>query len=106
MSAIRSFVKSCVVGVFGREFRPRKIVRGLAAGYQIWASPAGNLGYLLGTDEPHLQRVIRKYVDLGDTVYDIGANIGYVSLSLAKCVGPRGRVIAFEPVSHNMELLR
>lgn len=42
----------------------------------------------------------------GDTVYDIGANMGYVSLALAKQVGDAGRVIAFEPVSSNVDLLR
>jgi FkbM family methyltransferase len=42
----------------------------------------------------------------GDTVYDIGANIGYVSLSLVKQVGRKGRVIAFEPVPANIERLR
>ena len=61
---------------------------------------------MVGTAEPHRQRAIRKYVEAGDTVYDIGANIGYVSLSLAKRVGPRGRVIAFEPVPRNIDLLR
>jgi FkbM family methyltransferase len=81
-------------------------LRGLASGYRICVSPAGNLGYLLGTFEPHLQRAIRQYVATGDTVYDIGANIGYVSLSLAKRVGSRGRVVAFEPVPWNADLLR
>jgi FkbM family methyltransferase len=64
------------------------------------------LAYLLGTAEPHLQRAIKRYVAAGDTVYDVGANIGYVSLSLSKQVGPTGRVIAFEPVPRNVELLR
>jgi FkbM family methyltransferase len=45
-------------------------------------------------------------VAAGDTVYDVGANIGYVSLSLSKQVGPTGRVIAFEPVPRNTDLLR
>jgi FkbM family methyltransferase len=90
----------------GPEIRPRKIVRGLASGYQICVSPADNLGYLLGTNERHLQRIIREYVAPGDTVYDIGANIGYVSLSLAKSVGPSGRVIAFEPVPKNVLCFR
>jgi 2-polyprenyl-3-methyl-5-hydroxy-6-metoxy-1,4-benzoquinol methylase len=49
---------------------------------------------------------IRDHVAAGDTVYDIGANIGYVSLSLAKRVGPGGKVIAFEPVPRNIEALR
>jgi FkbM family methyltransferase len=41
-----------------------------------------------------------KLADLvspGQTVLDIGANIGEVSLSFAKKVGEAGRVIAFEP---------
>ncbi len=81
-------------------------MRGLASGYRICVSPAENLGYLLGTYEPHLQRAIRQYVATGDTVYDIGANIGYVSLSLAKRVGSGGRVVAFEPIPRNADLLR
>jgi len=103
---VRRIAKSCVVLVLGRESRPRTIVRGLASGYRICVSPAENLGCLLGTAEPHLQRAIRKYVATGDTVYDIGANIGYVSLSLAKRVGPSGHVIAFEPVPRNLDQLR
>jgi FkbM family methyltransferase len=106
MSALRSLAKSCIVRFLGSDSKPRKIVRGLGSGYQICISPAENLGYLIGTHEPHLQRAIRDYVSPGDTVYDIGANIGYVSLSLAKRVGPRGAVIAFEPLPRNVDLLR
>jgi FkbM family methyltransferase len=103
MSSLRSLAKSCVVGLLGSESRPRTILRGLASGYRICISPAQQLGYLLGTDEPHLQKAIRNYVAAGDTVYDIGANVGYVSLSLAKRVGPTGHVVAFEPVPRNAE---
>jgi FkbM family methyltransferase len=99
-------VKWCIVSVLGRESRSRTVVRGLASGYRICVSPAENLGYLVGTAEPHLQRVIKDYVAAGDTVYDIGANIGYVTLSLAKRVGSEGRVVAFEPVPRNVDLLR
>jgi FkbM family methyltransferase len=103
MSSVRSFAKSCVVLMLGSETRPRTILRGLAAGYRICISPAEQLGYLLGTDEPHLQKAIRNHVAAGDTVYDIGANVGYVSLSLTKRVGPTGFVIAFEPVPQNAD---
>jgi FkbM family methyltransferase len=106
MPAIRTFAKSCIVFLLGSESRPRTIVRGLASGCRICVSPAENLGYLLGTAEPHLQRAIRNYVAAGDTVYDIGANLGYVSLSLAKRVRAGGHVIAFEPVPRNIELFR
>jgi len=105
-SAIRGFAKSCIVLLLGRDTRPRRIVRGLASGYRICVSPVDRLAYLLGTAEPYLQRIIREYVAAGDTVYDIGANIGYVSLSLAKSVGPNGRVIAFEPVPKNVDDFR
>jgi FkbM family methyltransferase len=106
MSSIRRFIRSCVVLLVGRESRPWRILRGCASGYRICVSPAENLGYLVGTAEPHLQKIIRDYVAADDTVYDIGANIGYVSLSFAKRVGPNGHVVAFEPVPQNIESLR
>ena len=106
MSAIRKLAKSCVVLVLGNESKPRTILRGLASGYRISVSPTEHLGYLLGTAESHLQRTIREHVAPGDSVYDIGANLGYVSLSLAKRVGLAGQVIAFEPVPQNIALLR
>ena len=103
---MRELAKACAVMVLGRECAPRRILAGLASGYRMWVSPARNLSYITGTAEPHLQRAIRKYVKRGDTVYDVGANEGYVSLSLAKQVGGSGQVIAFEPVPQNLELLR
>jgi FkbM family methyltransferase len=106
MSAIRRYLKSCIVLALGTSTRPRVIIRGPASGYRICVSPAENLSYLLGTAEPHLQNAIRRYVREGDTVYDIGANIGYVSLSLSKKVGPTGSVIAFEPLPANIQILR
>ncbi len=39
----------------------------------------------------------------GDTFVDIGANLGFMSLTAAKLVGADGRVISFEP---NVELYR
>lgn len=106
MPSLRSFAKSCAVLCLGRKVRPRRIVRGLASGYKICVSPAENLSYLLGTHEPHLQKIIRECVQAGDTVLDVGANIGYVSLLLARQVGPRGRVVAFEPVPQNIACFR
>jgi FkbM family methyltransferase len=106
MLEIRALAKSAFLRILGQECRPRLIVRGLPSGYRIKVSPAEHLSYLLGTAEPHLQRAIKLFVSRGDTVYDVGANLGYVAMSLAKQVGPTGTVIAFEPLPQNLELLR
>ena len=42
-------------------------------------------------------KVFDKFVQSGDTVLDIGANIGTHTLWFANKVGPKGSVIAFEP---------
>jgi len=52
--------------------------------------------FLLGAFEPSTARAIRSLVHPGDTVFDIGANIGAHTLPLAKAVGASGRVFAFE----------
>jgi FkbM family methyltransferase len=42
----------------------------------------------------------------GDTVVEVGANVGTETIALADIVGPRGQVYAFEPFPANVELLR
>lgn len=53
--------------------------------------------FLLGAFEPSTVRFYRKVLRPGDIVLDIGANIGAHTLPFAQCVGPDGRVYAFEP---------
>lgn len=60
----------------------------------------------LGTYEPELQAAIRQLVTARQVIYDVGANIGYVSLLLAQQTGPQGRVFAFEPLPANLERIR
>ena len=50
-----------------------------------------------GCYEPDLCQFIEQQVKAGQTCLDIGANIGAISLALAKQVGHQGRVYAFEP---------
>jgi FkbM family methyltransferase len=44
-------------------------------------------------------------VEAGDTVIDVGAFIGTVTVPLARKVGPGGRVVSFEPVPEHFALL-
>jgi FkbM family methyltransferase len=53
--------------------------------------------YLLGAFERSTAATLRKLVREGDTVFDIGANVGAHTLGLARSVGPPGCVYAFEP---------
>ncbi len=62
--------------------------------------------YLFGTFEPATVNVLKRLVKSGDTALDIGANVGYISLVLAKCVGNSGKVFSFEPDSKNFALLK
>jgi FkbM family methyltransferase len=48
-------------------------------------------------DEPEI-KAMSRLVHSGDVVIDVGANVGAYALHMAKCVGPSGRVIAFEPM--------
>lgn len=49
--------------------------------------------------------LFRQLVRPGDIAVDIGANIGAHTLPLAARVGAAGRVVAFEPVRMNFQLL-
>ena len=56
--------------------------------------------------EPMMDMLIEKELLPGDIVYEVGANIGFYSVIMAKKVGPSGKVFAFEPETVNFERLR
>jgi len=55
--------------------------------------------------EPLETSVVREHVRPGDAVLDVGANIGYFTLLMARQVGKEGRVLAVEPDADNCGLL-
>lgn len=65
-----------------------------------------NAGYLLGTTEPMVQMAFTQLVQPEMVVYDVGANVGFLTVIAARLVGPGGRVIAFEPLPENFEHIR
>ena len=51
--------------------------------------------------EPEFMEIIQDEVREGMVAFDLGANIGYVTLILAELVGPSGHVYAVEPNPRN-----
>jgi FkbM family methyltransferase len=52
----------------------------------------------VGEWEGPIHQAVRRYVDEGDVVLDVGGHVGYSTLHFAEWVGPGGRVFAFEPL--------
>lgn len=80
--------------------------------FTVWGSrlyvpaDARNRGIILDEYEPAVANKMRELLRPGMTVCDVGANLGVITLLAARLVGASGRVLAFEPVPGNCELLR
>jgi FkbM family methyltransferase len=75
----------------------------------LYVSPAAGLRFLLTPTsriDPPLLLAAHKLIKRGDVVWDIGANIGLFALAAAVCAGGQGEVIAFEPDTWLVQLLR
>ncbi len=79
---------------------------GALAGLELWV-PDHYDPILVGPEyEPELMAALRRLVRPGFVCADVGANVGVVTLVLARYVGARGRVVAFEAIGDNVEVLR
>lgn len=58
-----------------------------------------------GVFELDLHAYIRANLPAGGVAVDVGANIGLITIALARQVGPHGSVLALEPVPANLEFL-
>lgn len=82
-----------------------QVAAGGLAGRSLLLDLQTEKDYWLGTYEPDLQAALRDLVPAGAVAYDVGANIGYVTLLLAEAVGETGQVFAFEALPANVERL-
>jgi FkbM family methyltransferase len=76
---------------YQQELKRRHFRRAIAAGR-------------FSTDEPEWSEV-QIWLAPGDWAIDVGANVGQYTKRFSDLVGPKGRVIAFEPVPATFELL-
>jgi FkbM family methyltransferase len=60
----------------------------------------------LGSREPEQKFIVERLLKRGMNAFDLGANIGYYTMMMARLVGDTGHVYAVEPHPRNFELLR
>ncbi|MBF0424952.1 MAG: FkbM family methyltransferase [Magnetococcales bacterium] len=78
-------------------------------GRRVCVTPGSALKYWrfdLGKIDPDLLRLVRVHVRPGAKVWDIGANVGLFAFAAAGVVGPEGRVVAIEPDTRLVEIMR
>jgi hypothetical protein len=75
----------------------------------IFVTPSAGLKYLfkpMTKVDPILLRNVIELIHLNDVVWDIGANIGLFTFAAAARAGRNGSVIAFEPDTWLVQVLR
>jgi FkbM family methyltransferase len=72
------------------------VIRGNGRGLRIRFGDS-NVSRVIRSIERDVEDSFLELLHPGDSVYDLGANIGWYTLLAARHVGPAGRVIAFEP---------
>ncbi len=82
------------------------VAAGALAGLKLLLDLQTEKDYWLGTYEMDLQEAVASRIQPGWIVYDVGANIGYVSLVFAQAVGATGKVFAFEAFPENVRRLQ
>jgi FkbM family methyltransferase len=88
---VRLYDQAARTGVLNRPV-PRRVFESAYLAYKrlVEAGPVNSL---------------EAVVSSGSTAIDVGANIGFFTLRLARWVGPTGRVIALEPEARNFASL-
>ncbi len=102
-------IGTCIRRVLYRSLSLENYLKVLSSAY-LW-------GYRMGLS-PHAEayeypRFLKYLIAPGDTVIDIGANLGYYSYAMARLTAPSGKVYAVEPVApirrvleHNLRRFR
>ena len=82
------------------------ISKGILRGMRLKLELKHEKFYWLGTYEPQVIQAVCDFVRPGMVIYDVGANIGYMTLVFSRSVGRDGQVFAFEPLPDNIERIQ
>lgn len=89
---------------YGRLHPADSLVRAVSNGRELWLE--ARVALRGESSEPATVAWLREHVVAGQCVFDIGANIGEMTLEMASLVGSGGRVVAVEPAPGNLRVLR
>ena len=88
--------------LFGKLRQPEVSVHG----FRLRLDPVDSLELsIFQRYEPFETELLTKEIRLGQTIIDVGANIGYYTLLFSKLTGADGQVFAFEPEPLNYKIL-
>lgn len=82
------------------------VCSGALQGYRMSVDWERFRSFVYGTWEPNVVQAVTSAVKPGMSIVDVGAHIGYYTLLFAKCAGPAGHVVSFEPFPANFAVLQ
>ena len=88
------------------EIQAVEISAGLLRGQMMFLDLQSEKDFWLGAYEDPLIDALKRKSKKGMLSYDIGANIGYISLIMARLNGSQGQVISFEAHPENIARLQ
>jgi FkbM family methyltransferase len=75
---------------------------GLVKGLWMHLDPRYERSYHKADYESAVQKFLGEHLRSGDTFYEVGAHIGFLSMGAARLVGAKGEVVAFEADPENI----
>ncbi len=102
---LSSFLRQSLNKAAPQGIHPVEIAGGILTTKSMALDLQKEKDYWLGTYEPDLQAAAEHFIHSGMCVYDVGANIGYITLIAAHQNSPKGLVYSFEALPTNIDRL-
>ena len=111
---VKDILGEKITTLITKRFRPQPVHIKNIFGFDLYQNNLDTINYAKWSElsidnirddaDGKVIKFIKENIKFGDTVLDIGANIGLMTLVLGKSVGKNGKVYSFEPgpISHSL----